>query len=129
MFADFSPNTTQPITICNSVACDQPVPNASNTGTGRFITHGGPGFIANGNAGTSGVFYTDAKARRVVAAGTPGALKQYVKPGLSAPLNPDIPGVECYDIQAFGRQFLCGDDDEIPSGGSQERESSLRAPN
>lgn len=122
---DYSINVTQPINICPDTQCATPFRNALNTGTGRFILHGGTGWKATANVGT---FYTDAKGRNVVPAGTAGALKQYVKAGLNAVFNPHPGGFECYDVYGFGRAHVCGGDDTVPSGGSQEREGSLLLP-
>lgn len=125
---DFSPNTTQPINICNSRLCDAPFRNAQTTGTARFMSYNGPGGVGLVAGANTGTFYTDAWARTVVPSGTTGAIRQYVKAGVTVPLGPHIAGVECYDVYAFGRQYVCGNDTDVPSAGSQERELSILLP-
>lgn len=128
LLADFSPNTTQPIVICNTRQCDAPYRNAQTTGTARFMAYNGPngqGLIAGANTGT---FWTDAWARTVVPSGTAGALRQFVKAGAVVPMKAHVAGIECYDVYAFGRTLVCGNDTDVPSGGSQERELSILLP-
>jgi hypothetical protein len=73
-------NTLDPGVMCDTINC-QMVPTGL-TGTHRYAqTNRGFGLIAG--AQNRGTFYTDAMASRFVASGAPGAVKQYLAPGLN----------------------------------------------
>ncbi len=77
-------NTPGAIDICNNATCDQPVATG-NKGDFRFFSFvQGFGIRAGQN---TGVFYTDAEGKRLMSAGQSGALRQYVKPGLSISIS------------------------------------------
>ena len=80
--ARFTFNNPDPIVICNTAVCDQPIATGKS-GSFRFFTpNDGFGLVAGGNTGT---FYTDAHGKRLVSKGEAGAVEQYVRSG-SAPL-------------------------------------------
>jgi hypothetical protein len=115
-------NTPDGIVICNTAVCDQPV-TTGKSGSARFLTpNGGFGLVAGVNTGT---FYTDAQGKRRLAAGTAGAVQQYVRPGVSLALTPGGSNGHYFDLKAWGQPFVFGTPTNIPTN----REGSIGAKN
>jgi hypothetical protein len=111
-------NNPDAIVICNTAVCDQPV-TTGKSGSTRFLTpNDGFGLVAGANTGT---FYTDVLGKRRLAAGTAGAVRQYVRPGVRlAPRN-----AHYFDLKAWGQPFVIGQPTNIPTN----REGSIGAKN
>lgn len=120
----FTANTPSRITDCDTIHCSQNVATGDQ-GEFRFASYT-PGFGIR--AGTlSGTFYTDAYGRGEVASGTPGAVKQYIAPGIAVSL-PDITDQdECYATHPFGGLYACQPDALLSQ--DQNLEGSIRSPN
>lgn len=86
VFNSLTFDTGDAITGCASVACTALVPRPGNFGADHRITHES-NIVVNGSGKTQGTFYTDATGTKRVDATTPGAVKQYVEPGLSVTAN------------------------------------------
>ena len=114
----FTFNNPDAIVICNTAVCDQPV-TTGKSGSTRFLTpNDGFGLVAGANTGT---FYTDVLGKRRLAAGTAGAVRQYVRPGVRlAPRN-----AHYFDLKAWGQPFVIGQPTNIPTN----REGSIGAKN
>jgi len=113
-------NNTDPMVICNTAVCDQAV-STNLSGSLRFLDANG--FTIAAGSKNSGVFYTDPMGRTFVDAGAAGAVRQFIKPGLSLVLNH---GDKCRDLDAWGAAFICGT--STPSLATN-REGSIAAPN
>jgi hypothetical protein len=78
--ADLTFATGTAVVICNELTCDQPVTTGSK-GEFRFLTfNSGFGITAGPNHGE---FYCDVLGRTPMSSGQPGAIRQYVQPGLN----------------------------------------------
>jgi hypothetical protein len=118
----FTVNNPDPIVICNTAVCDQPIATGKS-GSARFLTpNDGFGLVAGANTGT---FYTDARGKRRLAAGTAGAVRQYVRPGASLALTPGGGNGHYFDLKAWGQPFVFAKAVANPTN----REDSLRTPN
>ena len=111
-------NTRDPIVVCNRVPeCDAPVVTG-NSGSTRFVSPvDGFGWADPGHGAS---FCTDPMGRTVVACG-PGAVRQTVVPGASAPFGFVPAGFHCVD-SGWGRPYVCGSSAFVPTN----REDSLR---
>jgi hypothetical protein len=122
-------NTPDFISQCVGNTCDQTSSVPGNTGSRRFLTYSNGALVASG--ASSGTFYTDPRGRQVVAAGTAGAVQQYLEPGLTVPLRPRADDETCEDWYAWGQPYVCASlavhntRDIQPT----QREASLRNPN
>jgi hypothetical protein len=116
-------NTLDPMVVCNTNTCDQPV-TTNNAGTLRFVMYGPLGIRSGANTGT---FYTDAMGHHLMSAGQAGAIRQYVEAGQDFSLWLPSANSECYDVDGWGRPYVCGPDPL--GGGPTERENSIVAPN
>jgi hypothetical protein len=122
-------NTPDFISQCVGNACDQTSVVPGATGSRRFLTYSNGALRASGPS--SGTFYTDPRGRQVVAAGTAGAVQQYLEPGLNVPLRPRADDESCEDWYAWGQPYVCASlavhntRDIRPT----QREASLRNPN
>lgn len=107
---DFTINTGNSQIICDTFRCGatgKRVPNQDwpfyNSGTRRFIiVYQGFG-VRPAKGGDSGVFYTDAYGRNIVASTTPGALYNYISPNLDAGWTVPILIHQCWQ-----QQYLAG---------------------
>ena len=99
----FTFNNPDGIVICNTATCDQPV-TTGKSGSARFLTPN-DGFGLTAGA-TTGTFYTDAVGKRRLAVGASGAVKQYVRPGVSLALTPGGPNGHYFDLKAWGQPFV-----------------------
>lgn len=116
-------NTPSLIDACaNPPTCSQAT-RRGDDGSFRFLTYVGYG-IRNAPAGT---FWTDALGRTPKAAGSPGAVKQFVAAGADIPLKTRPDDAECYyagvfqnggwnDALAYTQPMNCGPDSEVPGG-------------
>jgi hypothetical protein len=78
--ADLTFATGTAVVFCNELTCDQPVATGSK-GEFRFLTFNeGFGITAGAN---QGLFYCDVFGKTLVPSGQPGAIPQYVQPGLN----------------------------------------------
>ena len=121
--ADITFNTPSAMIICNSRVCDQGVAT-SRKGEFRFMTYE-PGFGIVAGANT-GVFHTDAMGKTLLGLGQPGAVQQYVKPGLNLVL-PSVAPNHCLPLEPWRQWFSCTQ--VSVENGYLELESSLRNPN
>jgi hypothetical protein len=83
--------TLDPAYICNDATCTQAVRLGRNTGAERSFAYSADFGIWDGPAGE---FWTDAHGQQVVAAGTPGAVRQYLAPGADLRPRP-LAGATC----------------------------------
>jgi hypothetical protein len=115
-------NTPDPIVICNTATCDQPIATGKS-GSDRFLTpNDGFGLVAGANTGT---FYTDALGKRLVSKGEAGAVRQYVHPAARLALTPGGGNGHYFDLNAWGQPFIFGKPTNIPTN----REGSIGAKN
>ncbi|MDQ3700088.1 MAG: hypothetical protein M3442_04100, partial [Chloroflexota bacterium] len=121
---DITFNTPDAVVICDDVRCNRPVPT-NETGTRRFFTYSRDLGVTAGRY--SGTFYTDAYGRIALSPGQPGAVRQYVKPGLS--LKAFYYGDEqtCYTIDTWTAWYRC--DATASQGVSIDLEGAITAPN
>jgi hypothetical protein len=97
-------NTPDAAVICNDVACGQSVPTG-NTGSYRhFESNRDFGISVGAN---SGVFYTDPRGLTLTGQGQPGAVRQFVKPGLSARLPFLGDNASCYTTDRWRARYRC----------------------
>jgi hypothetical protein len=114
----FGINTFDHITACvDTTVCDSVVVVNGHSGTERawsgteFLVHD-PGHSADG------VFWTDPMGMHLMDAGAPGAIRQFVAPGLS--IGPGIPN-SCVDVNRWHSPYVCG----LNRVGPSERENSI----
>jgi hypothetical protein len=117
-------NTPDAVVMCNDVICDRPIPTGS-TGTLRFFTYSrGFGITAGGLSGT---FYTDPYGRAPSAAGQPGAVRQYVRPGLSVSVPYFGDNQTCHSSDPWGGLYRC--DATLAQGLPAALENAIQPPN
>jgi hypothetical protein len=99
---DLTINSRNPVTICNTPSCDRAVVTGE-TGSFRFVSreNSGPSVVAGAQTGT---FYTEPRGRALRPAGQVGAVRQYVKPGLSAAGGS---GPMCFTLDPWRAGFVC----------------------
>ncbi len=88
VLAHFLMNTPDAMAICSDMKCSQNIVTG-NSGTLRFVQPQAGFGIDASKAAATGVFYTDSYGLRVLPAGAPGAVRQYIAPGLNA-LHPYV---------------------------------------
>jgi hypothetical protein len=116
--------TTDAVVLCNDVTCDRAVVTGS-TGTHRFFTYTrGFGITAGGLSGT---FYTDAYGRTSAGAGQPGAIRQYVKPGLSVSTPYFGDNQTCHTSDPWTAFYTC--DANLSQGLPTMLENAIQPPN
>ena len=119
----FTINNPDAIVICNTPTCNAPVTTGSS-GSFRFFTPNNRfGIVAGTN---KGVFFTDVSGKKLMREGEPGAVRQFVKPGLS--LQTLIAGGgngHYYDVHGWGLPYVYSK----TGSGPANREGSLQAPN
>src|SRR5581483_9521749 len=83
-------------------ACDQAIVTGE-TGSFRFVSreNAGPSIVAEAQAGA---FYTDPRGRGLRQPGQAGAVRQYVKPGLSAAGGS---GPMCFTLDPWRAGYVC----------------------
>ena len=113
--------------ICDNSICDHAVVTGAS-GSFRFLAaQNNFGIVAGPNAGT---FYTDAHGMKPMAADEPGAVRQFVKPGVSLAVpNGGGTAGHCFDLHAWGKPFTCSVMNSAPWGQATNREGSIQAPN
>ena len=117
-------NTPDAVVMCNDVICDRPIPTGS-TGTLRFFTYSrGFGITAGGLSGT---FYTDPYGRRAVRRRPAGAVRQYVRPGLSVTVPYFGDNQTCHSSDPWGGLYRC--DATLAQGLPAALENAIQAPN
>jgi hypothetical protein len=126
-FADFTVNTFDPVRICADLSCDSVV-YTGGTGTNRSISYVS-GFGPKSGAGHSGIYHTDPMGKTIISADRPGAVRQYIKPGVS--ISSNIPytsqqEASCRDVEGSGGIMQCG---LGLTGISSMRENSITIPN
>lgn len=119
-------NTPEGVVICADVVCDTAAPAPGDSmGVFRFLMLSGPfGFK---DAPHTGTFFTDPLGRTLVSPETPGALRQYVAPGLEALFTDLVIEEECYPLDAWRSPYACSLDPTIHRYMSLE--DGIRAPN
>jgi hypothetical protein len=124
----FTPNTRDQMVHCNDLTCSSVVPTGMS-GTDRFVSFSSDYRItAPAAAASSGEYWTDPLASKVVSAGTAGAIRQWIKPGVV--VEPRVANAAntagCYDRDAWGRPYICAD---TIADNPTNREASIQAPN
>jgi len=118
-------NTTDAILFCADNNCNRGVATGSS-GTKRFFTYTrGFGITAAGAA--SGTFYTDPEGRATVSAGQPGAVRQFVKPGLTVSVPYLGDNQTCYTTDPWTARYRC--DATLNQGLPTELENAIQPPN
>jgi hypothetical protein len=117
-------NTTDAVVICNDLTCNQAVSTGA-TGTHRFFTYSNGFGITAGSL--SGTFYTDPEGRTVSGAGQPGAIRQFVKPGLSVSVPYFGDNQSCYTNDPWGGRYTC--DANQSQGLPTDLENAITGPN
>lgn len=97
----FTLRTHDPITGCPDVACTSLMPFPGQFGTMHTLIFDN---LLRLRPKTSGVFYTDSMGMMQVAAGTPGAVRQYAAPGTDLSLSSPL----CWTASAWGGPLTCG---------------------
>ncbi|WP_157202892.1 hypothetical protein [Calidithermus chliarophilus] len=99
-------DTVNPITACTGPVCSSLMRIGNSTGETRLFSFatdpGGPALSidASRTPGGGGEFFTDVYGKKVLPASDPGAVRQYVKPGLRLEVrNPQH--TECFTRDAF----------------------------
>jgi hypothetical protein len=117
-------NTPDAVVICNDIACDQPVATGSSGAFHFFTFTSGFGIKAGANSGT---FYSDARAKQVLSGSVPGAVQQFVKPGvdIAVPSHPDNQGF--YATDTWHELYICSPEPSIASNFNLE--GALKSPN
>ena len=98
-------DTGDAITGCASVACTALVPRPGNSGSDHRIMFG-TNIVVKGIGITQGTFYTDSMGMKIVDAATPGAVKQYVEPGLN--VTTQLAHTTCFTQDAWRGLMGCG---------------------
>lgn len=104
--------TADPLTICNDVVCDQAVTRAGATGVRRLFAY--DGFSVDGS-GSPGEFYTDPHGKVLRQPSDPGAVRQYIAPGVLIVPRTRASGEYCF---VAGPVYQCGsyqDSTPLPS--------------
>ena len=117
-------NTVDAAAICNHVTCDRPV-ITGETGTRRFFTYTSDFGITAGPH--SGMFYTDPYGQSLISAGQPGAVRQYVKPGLTLNLPYHGDDQTCYATDPWRVEYRC--DASLSQGLPTALERAIQTPN
>ena len=104
-FSGLTFDTGDAITGCASVACTALVPRPGNFGADHRIMFG-TSMVLKGSGKTQGTFYTDSMGMKIVDATTPGAVKQYIEPGLN--LDTQIARTTCFTQDAWRGLMGCG---------------------
>lgn len=122
---EFLVNTPSRIADCDTLRCDSDVPTGDQ-GEFRFVTYG-PNFGIRAGA-QAGEFYTDPRARTLVAPAQSGAVRQFVAPGLDLRL-PALgqADIECYQSHPFGGAMTCSQNSPLEV--NMNLEGALRSPN
>lgn len=126
-FASFTVTTYDPVRMCTDITCDNIVYTGA-TGTNHALSYV-TGFGPKSGIGHSGIFYTDPSDKKIVAKNSMGAIRQYIKPGIS--INSTIPYTStsessCRDIYGTGGIMQCG---KGLSSVSTARENGIKIPN
>jgi hypothetical protein len=115
-------NTKNPIMLCLDLLCASGRQTA-DTGNIRFFSyHSGFGIVAGANTGT---FYTDPRGLTLRSQGQAGAVRQFVKPGLSA-IAPHSGG-SCHATDNWRVLYRCSAT-PLPDGPAN-LEGALQSPN
>lgn len=102
---------------CNTLDCDKGSPTGDQGEFREVRFPAGFGVVAGAQ---TGAFYTDALGRAQVAESAPGAVRQYLAPGLDLRL-PALPaGHACFSDHPFGGAYRCGPAAPISPDGNLE---------
>jgi len=116
-------NTPSGIVICNDTTCDQPLPLVRRESSASSpLTQGSASRLGPTPASLHGCSRAD-----TVECCQPGAVRQFVLPGLHISLTRNSENEECFPSDPWGGPYVCTMD--APNGNNLNLEGALKRPN